>query len=217
MSDLPSDAPELPEAPATAARLGDRLPALTAYGRLLASEGVRRGLIGPREVPRLWDRHLLNCAAMAEAVPTGARLVDVGTGAGLPGLVLALVRSDLNVILIEPLQRRCDFLLEAIEHLQLGRRVVVKRGRAEQLPPSGGDIVTSRAVAALDQLASWCLPHVRVGGQLLAMKGQKAADELAAAGATLRRWGADRDATLVSCGVGWIDPPVTLVRATRQR
>ncbi|HEX2100064.1 MAG TPA: 16S rRNA (guanine(527)-N(7))-methyltransferase RsmG, partial [Candidatus Synoicihabitans sp.] len=214
-----SPSPEpLPPPPASAIeRLGaPAIARLTAYGELLATDGVTRRLIGPREVPRLWDRHLLNCAAMAEAVPTGARVVDVGTGAGLPGVVLALVREDLSIVLIEPLQRRCDFLLEAIDQLRLGERVAVRRGRAEQVAPVGADIVTSRAVAALDQLAAWCLPHAKVGGVLLAMKGQRAGEELAAAQPVLRRWGADTDASVVLAGAGWVEPPVQLVRATRR-
>ena len=217
----PSDASPgtLPDAPpGTAERLGpDAVHRLTEYGRLLATEGVLRGLIGPREVPRLWDRHLLNCAALAEAVPTGAHLADIGTGAGLPGMVLALVRPDLRVDLVEPLQRRCDFLAEVINHFGLGARVTLQRGRAEIVEAIGADVVTSRAVAALDKLAPWCLPHARIGGQLLAMKGQRAAEELTAARPVLRRWGAEADAAVIRCGAGWLDPPVHLIRATRRR
>jgi 16S rRNA (guanine527-N7)-methyltransferase len=207
-----------PPSEIAASRLGaEAVHRLAEYGQLLATDGVIRGLIGPREVPRLWDRHLLNCAAMAEAVPSGATLADIGTGAGLPGLVLALVRPDLKVVLIEPLQRRCDFLTEVIARLQLGARVEVKRGRAEHVRPVGADVVTSRAVAALDKLAPWCLPHAKLGGRLLAMKGQRAAEELDAARPVLRHWGADADATVITCGAGWIDPPVNLVRATRRK
>lgn len=215
----PSSPPALPPAPDFAARrlAPEALDALERYGRLLATDGVVRGLIGPREVPRLWDRHLLNCAALAELIPAGARVADIGTGAGLPGLVLALVRPDLRLVLIETLQRRCDFLHEAVAALGLRARVSVLRGRAEQVPPAGADLVTSRAVAALDRLAGWCLPHAAVGGQLLAMKGERAAEELAAARPVLRRWGADADAAVVTCGEGWIDPPVRAVRATRRK
>lgn len=214
----PSPAPELPPAPPAAARLPEgALHPLTEYGRLLATDGVVRGLIGPREVPRLWDRHLLNCAAPAEALPAGARVADIGTGAGLPGLVLAIVRPDLTLVLIETLQRRCDFLREAVERLGLGKRVTVVRGRAEQVTPAKADVVTSRAVAALETLAAWCLPHARVGGVLLAMKGERAAEELEAARPILRRWGADTDARVITCGEGWIDPPVRAVQATRRK
>ncbi|MBT5902746.1 MAG: 16S rRNA (guanine(527)-N(7))-methyltransferase RsmG [Opitutaceae bacterium] len=188
---------------------------LTSYGDALASDGVIRGLIGPREVPILWDRHLLNCAAMAEAVERDARIVDIGTGAGLPGLVLALVRDDIQVVLIETLQRRCDFLSEMVEKFELQSRVTVVWGRAEEVPPQEADIVTSRAVAALKKLIPWCMPHVRIGGRLLAMKGQKAGEELQAARKSLHKWSAAKHAELLTCGTGWIDPPVTLVSATR--
>ena len=212
-------APELPPAPASAHHWlsAEQLDGLTAFGRLLASEGVLRGLIGPREVERLWDRHLLNCAALAEALPDRARVADIGTGAGLPGVVLALVRPDLELVLVETLQRRCDFLAEAIAALRLKARVKVVRGRAEQLAPLGADVVTSRAVAALDKLAVWCLPHVKLGGQLLAMKGERAAIELEDARPVLRRWGADAGAEVVTLGAGRIDPPVRAVRALRRK
>lgn len=217
MSDAQSP-PELPPAPPAAARLPDgTLNPLIEYGRLLATDGVIRGLIGPREVPRLWDRHLLNCAALAEALPAGVRVADIGTGAGLPGIVLAIVRPDLSLVLIESLQRRCDFLREAVDRLELRNRVTVVRGRAEQVAPAKADVVTSRAVAALDTLAAWCLPHARVGGTLLAMKGERAAEELEAARPILKKWGADADARVVTCGEGWIDPPVRAVQATRRK
>jgi len=216
MSDSP---PALSPAPAHAAgRLdADALARLTRYGNILATDGVLRGLIGPREVPILWDRHLLNCAALAEAIPAAARVADIGTGAGLPGLVLALVRPDVSITLVDTLQRRCEFLSEMVAAFDLAPRVEVVWGRAETVPPCEADIVTARAVAALGKLAPWCLPHARVGGQLLAMKGARAAEELAAAAKVLRRWGADRDARVLTVGEGWIDPPVTLIAATRTR
>lgn len=214
------DAPlqPLPPAPPHAAkRLGaDTIDRLTRYGEALATDGVVRGLIGPREVPILWDRHLLNCAAMAEAVERKARVVDIGTGAGLPGLVLALVRPDLEIVLLDALQRRCDFLSEMIELFGIGDRVSVIWGRAEDVPPLKADIVTSRAVAALKKLAPWCLPHARIGGRLLAMKGQKATEEITAARKVLAPWGAEKDVQTLTCGAGWIDPAVTLVSAIRQ-
>ena len=218
MSDLP-ESNELPPAPpAAVAALGAAtVERLTAYGRLLATEGVIRGLIGPREVPRLWDRHLLNCAAPAEAIPAGARVADIGSGAGLPGLVLALVRDDLKIILVEPLQRRCDFLIEAIDQLGLAKRVTVRRGKADIVEPCQADIVTSRAVSALEQLAAWSLPHAKIGGQLLALKGQRAPEEIEAARPVLAKWGADADVEIVTCGQTWLDQPVLLVRATRRR
>jgi 16S rRNA (guanine527-N7)-methyltransferase len=222
-SDAPAAAPSeppppFPDAPPEAARglAPDALARLDAYGRELATGGVVRGLIGPREVPRLWDRHLLNCAALAELIQPGETVADIGTGAGLPGLVLALVRPDLRVILVEPLQRRCDFLAEMIKRFDLGKRVSIRRGKANAVPPCQADVVTSRAVAALDELATWSLPHARVGGRLLAMKGQKAAEELAAAAPVLARWGADTDAAVLACGA-WLEAPVQVVRADRRK
>lgn len=199
-------------------RLGpEALANLTAYGEVLATDGVVRGLIGPREVPILWDRHLLNCAAMAEAVERQAKVVDIGTGAGLPGLVLALIRPDLHVTLVDTLQRRCDFLVEMGERFDLADRLTVIWGRAEELPPLEADIVTSRAVAALKKLAPWCMPHARIGGRMLAMKGQKATEELTAAHKVLHKWSAAKHAEVITCGKGWIDPPVNLVSATRRK
>lgn len=219
MSDPIPESNELPPPPAYAVTaLGEATVArLTAYGKLLATEGVIRGLIGPREVPRLWDRHLLNCAAPAEAIPPNARVADIGSGAGLPGLVLALVRDDIKVILIEPLQRRCDFLNEAIPALGLTGRVTVRRGKADIVPPSQADIVTSRAVSALENLAAWSLPHCKIGGKLLALKGQKAFEEIESARPVLAKWGADTDVQVVACGESWLEQPVLLVSATRRR
>ncbi len=209
----------LPAAPAHAAKglSTDALARLEAYGRLLAGEGVVRGLIGPREVPRLWERHLLNCAAPAELLAPGETIADIGTGAGLPGLVLALVRPDLRVVLVEPLQRRCDFLAEAVKRFGLGGRVEIRRGKADAVKPCQADVVTSRAVAALEDLAAWSLPHAKVGGRLLALKGQRASEELAAARPGLARWGADRDARVLECGAGWLEAPVLVVAATRTK
>jgi 16S rRNA (guanine527-N7)-methyltransferase len=215
----PEPPPPFPAAPPEASRglTPDVIARLDAYGRELASGGVIRGLIGPREVPRLWDRHLLNCAALAELIQPGELVADIGTGAGLPGLVLALARPDLRVILIEPLLRRCDFLAEMIKRFGLGKRVSIRRGKANVVPTSQADVVTSRAVAALDELAAWSLPHARVGGRLLALKGQRAAEELAAALPVLGRWGAEADASVEPCGAAWLESPVLVVRATRRR
>jgi 16S rRNA (guanine527-N7)-methyltransferase len=189
---------------------GPAVDAAAEYARLLATEGTVRGLIGPREVPRLWDRHLLNSAAIASLVPDGARVVDVGSGAGLPGIPLALARPDLTVTLLEPLARRVAFLVECVERLGLDR-VTVVRGRAEEGPIrrelGGADVVTARAVAPLDKLAGWCLPLLRDGGLLLAMKGSTAAEELAAAGSLV---GA-ADARVTRAG----DPPATVIVVTR--
>ena len=200
-----------PAVPAEAGSVfGPAVDAAAEYARLLATEGTVRGLIGPREVPRLWERHLLNSAAIASLVPVGARVVDVGSGAGLPGIPLALARPDLTVTLLEPLARRVAFLTECVHRLGL-ERVTVVRGRAEEGPIrrqlGGADVVTARAVAPLDKLAGWCLPLLRPGGLLLAMKGSTAAAELAATGPLP---GA-ADALLTQAG----DPPATVIVVTR--
>ncbi|MGH3383052.1 MAG: 16S rRNA (guanine(527)-N(7))-methyltransferase RsmG [Nocardioidaceae bacterium] len=168
---------------------GDHLPLATRYAELLADAGVVRGLIGPREIPRLWDRHLANCAVVADAFAEEASVCDVGAGAGLPGIVLAIIRPDLRVTLLEPLLRRATFLQEAVDGLGLGQ-VEVVRGRAEEQHGWAFDYVTARAVAPLDRLAGWTLPLCRPGGRLVAMKGDAAAAELAAAEPALRRLGA---------------------------
>lgn len=193
------------------------LTRLDDYGRQLATAGVIRGLIGPREVPRLWDRHLLNCAALAEAIGEKETVADIGTGAGLPGLVVALVRPDLRVILIEPLERRCVFLQEMIKRYQLAPRVEVRRGKAHMVKPANADVVTSRAVAALDALVGWSFPHLKIGGRLLALKGDRADEELVAAKGELAKWGADAEATVITCGEGWLPQPIKVVRAPRRR
>jgi len=200
-----------PAVPAEAGSVfGPAVDAAAEYARLLATEGTVRGMIGPREVPRLWERHLLNSAAIASLVPVGSRVVDVGSGAGLPGIPLALARPDLTVTLLEPLARRVAFLTECVRRLGL-ERVTVVRGRAEEGPIrrqlGGADVVTARAVAPLDKLAGWCLPLLRPGGLLLAMKGSTAAAELAATGPLP---GA-ADALVTQAG----DPPATVIVVTR--
>ncbi|MEJ3742344.1 16S rRNA (guanine(527)-N(7))-methyltransferase RsmG [Actinomycetes bacterium KLBMP 9797] len=203
--------------PAAEALFGDRLDLATAYAELLATDGVVRGLIGPRETPRLWDRHLLNCAAVSELIPAGATVVDVGSGAGLPGIVLAVARPDLRVTLIEPLARRTTFLTEAVAAFGLDGIVTVVRARAEECYDQPlADVVTARAVAPLDRLAGWCLPLAAVGGRLLALKGASAAEEVAEHGAAVERLGGAAPAVR-HCGVGLIDPPTTVVEVVRAR
>lgn len=206
-------APAAPAAPAAArAVFGPELPRAVAFADLLAGAGVERGLIGPREVPRLWERHLLNCAVVAELIPHGARVDDVGSGAGLPGIVLALCRPDLSVTLVEPLLRRTAFLEEAVDALGLDR-VQVVRTRAEDRAATGStcDVVTARAVAPLDRLAEWTLPLLRPGGLLLALKGSGAATEVSAARQTLQRLGAG-EVDVVRVGASVVEPPTTVVR-----
>ena len=182
-----------PAAPESAARIfGNALPAAERYVARLAGDGVLRGLIGPREVPRLWERHVLNSAAVAEAVPEGARVVDVGSGAGLPGIPLGLARPDLTMILVEPMARRVEFLEEAVADLtddpaggtEMGARWRVVRGRAEDRSVVGAvgkvDVVTARAVAPLPRLVGWCRGLLRPGTQLVALVGARALEELPA-------------------------------------
>lgn len=194
----------------------ERFPLAEAYAHSLATAGVERGLIGPREVPRLWERHLLNCAVVTDAVDPDMSVADVGSGAGLPGLVMAIRRPDLRVTLIEPLLRRATYLDEVAGELGL-ENVTVLRSRAEDAVSVGGfDVVTSRAVAALDKLGRWCLPLVSVRGEMLAMKGERAPEEIAAATKTLRRWSATTPEVVV-VGQGVVSPPTTLVRVVRTK
>jgi 16S rRNA (guanine527-N7)-methyltransferase len=197
--------------PASAASVfGPALPAATAYAGILATRGVAHGLLGPREVPRLWDRHLLNCAVVAELIEQRqGTLVDLGSGAGLPGLVLAMVLPDTAVTLLEPMERRCRFLTECVTELGLAN-VSVLRARAEDVTIST-DVVTARAVAPLPRLAELAVGMVRPGGMVLAIKGRTAAEELKAAGSVLRRIGA-RDARVVRAGQGKVVPATTVVR-----
>jgi 16S rRNA (guanine527-N7)-methyltransferase len=188
------------------------------FAELLATEGIARGLIGPREVPRLWDRHLSNCAVVTELLPDGAHVVDVGSGAGLPGIPLAIRRPDLAVTLVEPKQRRVEFLVELVDLLGLGDRVRVVRGRAEDEDVrervGRTQWVTARAVAPLDRLVGWCLPLLRPGGTLLALKGASASDEVAAYMQAVSRSGADH-VEIVSCGTGVVEEPTTVVAIRR--
>jgi 16S rRNA (guanine527-N7)-methyltransferase len=199
---------------ALCSRYPDAAAGLAAYVALLATDGVVRGLIGPRETGRLWSRHVANCAVLEELVPERARVADVGSGAGLPGLPLALVRPDLRVVLVEPLLRRATFLSEAVEALGLGDRVEVLRGRAEDQAGLDVDVVTARAVAPLDRLAGWTLPLVHVDGVLLALKGDTAAEEVLASSAALEKVGGGR-AEVLTCGDGLVEPPTTVVRVVR--
>lgn len=168
---------------------GDRLPLAVRYVEHLATTGVDWGLIGPREVPRLWERHVLNCAVVGELVPPGSRVIDLGSGAGLPGLPLALCRPDLQILLVEPLLRRAQWLEQVVADLALGQ-VEVRRARAEQLAgESAVPVVTARAVAPLDRLARWGLPLLGPGGALLAIKGRTAQQEVAETAAQVWRAG----------------------------
>ena len=205
-----SGVPAAPVPASAAGVFGSALPTAVTFAGLLATRGVEQGLLGPREVPRLWDRHLLNCAVVAELIePQRGTLLDIGSGAGLPGLVLAMLRPEMAVTLLEPMERRCRFLAEAVTELGLAN-VCVLRGRAEDVTVSA-DVVTARAVAPLARLAGLAVGLARPGGMVLAIKGRAAADELKAADPALRRLGV-RDAQVVRAGHGKVVPATTVVR-----
>jgi 16S rRNA (guanine527-N7)-methyltransferase len=207
--------PVMPPLPASAASVfGPALATAEAFAGILATRGVEHGLIGPREVPRLWDRHLLNCAVVAELIDGQCRtLVDIGSGAGLPGLVLAMLRPEVTITLLEPMERRCRFLAECVTELGLANASVL-RGRAEDVARAGllrADVATARAVAPLPRLAELAAGLVRPGGMVLAIKGITAREELENAGPVLRRIGA-RSAEVVRAGQGKVVPATTVVR-----
>lgn len=189
-------APDVAGARVAAEMFGDTLPKAERYAELLTGIGVERGVLGPAEADRIWDRHLLNSGAVARLVPAKCALVDVGSGAGLPGIVLAMLLPGAAVTLLEPMARRVEFLQQAVADLQLGN-VEVVRGRAEDLAGQlAADVVTARAVAPLDKLAGLCLGLARPGGRVLAMKGSNAEAELAKARPVLARLGVS-DARIV--------------------
>jgi 16S rRNA (guanine527-N7)-methyltransferase len=186
--------------------------ALRELERYLAGPGIERGLIGPREAERLWDRHILNCAVVAwddDLVPPDSSVVDVGSGAGLPGVVWALARPDLRVTLLESLQRRTTFLTELVAHFELTDRVQVLRARAEEVRGASFDVATARAVAPLPKLLPWLagLTH----GQILALKGRTAATEVDEAAAVAQRLNLGAG-EILSVGAEFTDPPTTVVR-----
>ena len=230
MGDVSRETIAAPDPDVAARVFPSGLSLLARYAALLAGGGVTRGLIGPREVPRLWDRHLINCGLLAPLVPAGATVVDLGSGAGLPGIVLAIARPDLEVTLVEPMARRVAFLQEVRAELALDN-VTVLRERAEQWRDAPTfAVVTARALAPLPKLLSWGLPLLTPGGTLLAMKGASAASEVEAAAGELRRWRAsaevltssvaDSSATVVrvvrdpQAGIGW---PSTSARSAGRR
>jgi len=204
------------QAPPAAAEavFGAALPLAVRYADLLAGPGVERGLIGPREVDRLWDRHLLNCAVLAPLLPASGIVLDLGSGAGLPGIVLALLRPDLPVILVDATRRRIEFLDEVIGELRL-ERVSTRWTRAEQL---NGQIhvetVVARAVAPLEKLIPWSVPLLTRTGQLLALKGERAEQELKAAKPLLGRLALTGE--LLPCGDGELAESTMVVRVRRK-
>lgn len=190
---------------------GDRLPLAERYVEHLATSGMERGLLGPREVPRLWGRHVLNCAVVADLIAQGSEVADVGSGAGLPGLTFAIARPDLSVTLIEPLERRCIWLSEVTEDLGLDN-VTVYRSRAEQaVGHVVADVVTARAVSALGNLAGLTIPLLGGSGEVLAIKGRSAAEEIDKASKAIRKLGG-RGTEVVTVGEDVLEEPTTVVR-----
>lgn len=178
---------------------------LLAYEELLRSQAGTRGLMGPREFDKLWSRHLLNCAIPAlepELVPQGAVVMDVGSGAGLPGLVWGMLRPDLSLILVDSQKRRADFLDEANRELDLSDRVQVVRERVEDLPADvDADVITARALGPLTRIVPWFAPRLRPGGRIVTLKGRSLPEELAAADGLLTRFGLE-DARAEELGRG---------------
>jgi 16S rRNA (guanine527-N7)-methyltransferase len=218
---LPPEAEEFPlheEAAERAAEsrvaadvFGEASDKARAFAALLATEGVTRGLIGPREASRLWERHLLNCAVVAQLLPPSGQLVDIGSGAGLPGIVLAMLCPGLDVALVEPMLRRTTFLDECVAALDL-RNVTVIRARAQEMAGSiQADVATARAVAPLDRLADWASGLLRPGGTILAIKGLLAEEELRAARPVLARLGA-LSTEILRVGHDKVIPATTVVR-----
>lgn len=209
---------EVEERPEAAeAVFGDRVEVAQRYADLLAVEGLVRGLIGPRELPQLWVRHILNCAVVGEVIEPGASVTDIGSGAGLPGIPLALARPDVSVTLIEPLQRRTTFLEEAVSELGLGN-VRVVRGRADEksvrVAVAPADVVTSRAVAPLDRLAKWSAPLTMVGGRMVALEGRSAGDEIQEHEKAAYRVGLT-NLRVEQCGLLRLETPTTILVGDR--
>ncbi len=202
--------------PAAAAQVfGDRLALAEAYHQSLATTAAERGFIGPKEVARLWERHILNCAVISEAFQEGLKVADIGSGAGLPGIPLAIARPDLKITLIEPLLKRSTYLREITEELGLDN-VTVIRGRAEEQPKASFDAVTSRAVAPLGKLAGWSLPLLQGGGAMIAMKGESVAEELERDAKLIAKAGG-KDPEILTVGATTLEQPTTLIRITRKK
>lgn len=194
---------------------GAAWPAVSGFARMLREHGEVRGLLGPREQSRLWERHMLNSAAVVQHLPTSGTIVDVGSGAGLPGIVIAAMLPEAEVVLLEPMERRTQWLDEVIDDLGL-TNVRVQRGRAEEFDGViEAHAVTARAVAAMDKLARWCLPLLRDGGALVALKGRSAADELEKAKYVLRKLGGTPGEVLEAPTIEGVDS-TTVVRVIRK-
>ncbi len=194
---------------------GAAWPAVSRFAAMLREQGELRGLLGPREQSRLWERHLLNSAAVVQHLPRTGAIADVGSGAGLPGIVVAAMLPEAELVLIDPMERRTQWLEEVVAELGLSN-VRVVRARAEELDGAlEADAVTARAVAAMDKLARWCLPLLRDGGTLVALKGRSAGDELEKAKYVLRKLGGDAGEVLDAPTIPGVDS-TTVVRVMRK-
>jgi 16S rRNA (guanine527-N7)-methyltransferase len=202
-----------PEAePAVAAGIfGAGIDQARAYAALLVRDGDMLGLLGPREMPKLWTRHILNSAVVAELVAPGESVADVGSGAGLPGIPMAIAQPEAHFTLIEPMERRSDWLLETVQVIGL-KNVTVKRARAEEIGDVF-DVVTARAVSALPKLLRLCVPMTRNGGRILALKGSKAADEIADSRSLMKKLRIE-DFEIVHTGAEFLTEPTLVVRTT---
>lgn len=198
---------------------GERIDVARRYAQWLETAGIQRGLIGPREIPRIWSRHILNSAVLGEVIEDGQCVIDVGSGAGLPGIPLAIARPRVKVQLLEPLLRRTKFLEEVVADLQLDN-VEVHRGRAEEKPIirelSGADVVTSRAVAPLGKLCAWSLPLAKVGGAMKALKGSSVTEEIERDAQEINKAGGG-SREVVELGAGLLEEPTFAVIITRDK
>ena len=200
------------EPAAAVAIFGDQIDQARSFAQTLANDSDELGLLGPRELDKLWSRHILNSAVVAELVRPGDKVADVGSGAGLPGIPMAIARPDAEFVLIEPMERRSSWMLEVVEDLGL-KNVRILRSRAEDVTEQDFDIVTARAVAALDKLLKMCVPLLKPGGALIALKGSKAAEEMANAKKLEKKLGISSFEILV-CGEKFLPEPTSVVKTT---
>lgn len=216
MEDQALDAETLGTSDAVREYFGERYETVRRYARMLMDQGELRGLIGPREMPRLWERHILNSAAVVPYLARARSVADVGSGAGLPGVVVAIMRPDAEVFLVEPMERRTAWLAEVVDELELAN-VAVKRGRAEEYDGAFEvDAVTSRAVGALSKLVRVSMPLVRVGGELVLLKGRNVRDEFEGARKVLRKFGSEEPEILPGRTVDGVEV-TTVVRVERRK
>jgi 16S rRNA (guanine527-N7)-methyltransferase len=200
------------EPAAAVAIFGDQIDQARSFAQTLANDSDELGLLGPRELDKLWSRHILNSAVVAELVKPGDKVADVGSGAGLPGIPMAIARPDAEFVLIEPMERRSNWMLQVVEDLGL-KNVRILRSRAEDATEQDFDIVTARAVAALDKLLKMCVPLLKPRGALIALKGSKAADEIANAKKLEKKLGIS-SFEILTCGKKFLSEPTSVVKTT---